>query len=432
MTTPASTATPATTATPEATATAPAPATPLNVLIIGSGIAGPVLAMTLLRLGHTVTIYERGTSGGDSYRGAWITFQANGMDALRAIDASGTIEEIGYVLDTISFVNGSGRSLGAMPMAAPREDGTKSRIMRRSDLFVALANAAAKRGAKVEYEKELVDAETLSNGQVKASFKDGTSAIGDLLVGADGIHSRVRTLIDAHAATPRYVPVLNTGGYIPNFSLDTPPETMTMQFGTRCFFGWCATPDGGAVWFANPPLAEEPARGVLSGKSDAEWRKWLHELHGDDAGPADKLIDSAVGPLSGWATYDLPAVNKWHNGSMVIIGDAAHATSPSSGQGASMAIEDAVILGKCVRDCPTTQSALDTFVSLRKERVEKIVAYGARSANSKAAGPIARVFRDLLLPWVFWYAARDGGKGMQWLQGYHIDWDEKVVPVDAA
>ncbi|WOO80313.1 FAD-dependent urate hydroxylase [Vanrija pseudolonga] len=421
----------ATSTTAAAATAAPAPTTSLNVLIIGSGIAGPVLAMTLLRLGHTVTIYERGVSGGDSYRGAWITFQANGMDALRAIDASGTIEEIGYVLDTISFVNGAGKSLGAMPMAAPREDGTKSRIMRRSDLFVALAREAASRGARVEYEKELVDATTLPDGRVKAVFKDGTSAIGDLLVGADGIHSRVRTLIDPDAQKPRYVPVLNTGGYIPNFPLHTAPETMTMQFGTRCFFGWCATPDGGAVWFANPPLADEPARGILSSKSDADWRAWLHELHDGDAGPAGALIDAAVGPLSGWATYDLPAVRKWHNGAMVIIGDAAHATSPSSGQGASMAIEDAVILGKCLRDCPSTRSALDTFVSLRKERVEKIVAYGARSANSKAAGPVARVFRDLLLPWVFWYAARDGGKGMQWLQGYHIDWDDKVVPVES-
>jgi 2-polyprenyl-6-methoxyphenol hydroxylase-like FAD-dependent oxidoreductase len=113
---------------------------------------------------------------------------------------------------------------------------------------------------------------------------------------------------------------------------------------------------------------------------------------------------------------------------MIIIGDAAHATAPSAGQGASMALEDAVILAKCLRDCPDAPAAFAAFQSLRRDRVEKIVKHGARSANSKAAGPVGRVIRDLILPIAFRRAAKDGGKSMMWLQGHHIDFDEPVAP----
>jgi 2-polyprenyl-6-methoxyphenol hydroxylase-like FAD-dependent oxidoreductase len=88
-----------------------------------------------------------------------------------------------------------------------------------------------------------------------------------------------------------------------------------------------------------------------------------------------------------------------------------------------MALEDAVILAQCLRDRPSSPAAFATFEALRRDRVEKIVRHGARSSNSKAAGPVGRVVRDLVLPAVFRRAARDGGKSMTWLQGHHIDFD---------
>jgi 2-polyprenyl-6-methoxyphenol hydroxylase-like FAD-dependent oxidoreductase len=320
-----------------------------------------------------------------------------------------------------------------MPMAFRRPDGQESLVMPRAALYAALGDLARERGAEVSYGKQLMDAVSLPGGGVQARFADGTTATGDLLVGCDGIHSPVRTIIDPNARKPRYVPVLNVGGYIPGFTVDVPPKEFRMQFGTRCFFAWMPTPDGGTVWFANPPMTREPERGMLSGKSDAEWRQWLHELMAGDVGPAHEIIDAAPGPMIGWATYDLPVVERWHNGrDMIIIGDAAHATAPSAGQGASMALEDAVILVKCLRDCPDPPSAFATFDALRRERVEKIVKHGNRSSSSKAAGPVARVVRDLMLPVFFGRAAKDGGRSMMWLQGHHIDFDEPVTPLAGA
>ena len=92
-----------------------------------------------------------------------------------------------------------------------------------------------------------------------------------------------------------------------------------------------------------------------------------------------------------------------------------------------MAIEDAVVLAKCLRDLPDTQQAFAAYEQLRRERVERVVAQGARSSSGKAAGPIARVIRDLMLPVILKRVASNGEKSLAWVYSHHIDWDEKVA-----
>ena len=396
-----------------------------RALVVGAGVAGPVAAIALRKVGIDAVLFERQPAGGHS-GGSWLTFQANGMDALDAIGLAEPIRSLGFNVETISYVNGRGKALGRTPLAAPRADGQVSQMMRRDDLYETLGRLARDHGIEVLRGKTLVDATTTSRG-VEARFADGSHAAGDLLIGCDGMHSRVRGLIDPHAPAPRYVPVLNIGGYIPAFAVDVPAREFRMQFGTRCFFAWMPTPDGGTVWFANPPMPREPTDGVLSSLTDGQWREWLHTLMDGDAGPAPSIIDAASGPLFGWATYDMPVVKRWHTNRMVIIGDAAHATAPSAGQGASMGLEDAVVLAKCLRDSQDCSTAFSVFESARRHRVERIVKYGARSSNMKAAGPLARRIRDMVLPFVFAKAARDGGRSMTWLQGHHIDFDEPMT-----
>jgi 2-polyprenyl-6-methoxyphenol hydroxylase-like FAD-dependent oxidoreductase len=111
----------------------------------------------------------------------------------------------------------------------------------------------------------------------------------------------------------------------------------------------------------------------------------------------------------------------WHNGRMIVIGDAAHAPSPTSGQGASLSIEDAVVLAKSLRDQPTPQTAFAQFEAARRPRVERIIKWAARINNSKAAGPIGRVFRDAMLPLILTMTA--DSKALRQTYGYHIDWD---------
>lgn len=392
-----------------------------TALVIGAGVAGSVLAMALQKAGLHAELYEADTETAD-HRGAWLTLQVNGITALRAIDAHPVAERVGFPSRRMRFFSGTGRELGELSLGAPLEDGTVGRLMARSDLYRALRDEAVARGAEIRLGSRLVGACRVGD-RVRAEFADGGTAEGDLLIGCDGIRSRVRTLIDPAAPPVRYTPVLNVGGFVPRFALDTPSDEFQMMFGKRCFFGWSATPDGGVAWFANPPRRDEPGPGVLSAMTDADWRTWLLELLSVDRSPACDIVRAAPGPLVGWATYDVPRVPVWHRDRMIVIGDAAHATSPSAGQGASMAIEDAVILARCLRDHPV-ERAFDAFEALRRARVEAVVAAGRRASSQKAAGPVGRVVRDAMMPMLLRWVSRRGGASPEWLLRHPIAWDE--------
>ena len=266
-----------------------------TALVVGAGVAGPVAAMALQRAGMHAEVFEGHASAADDV-GNWLTLQANGIDALRAVDADGRVAAEGFPTRTMRFLNGKGKVLGRLGNGPVLPDGTGSQMISRPVLYRCLRDEALSRGAQVAYGKRLVDAVS-EGGRVRATFADGTSAEGDLLIGCDGIRSRVRTVIDPGAAPATYIPVLNSGGVVPDFPLrDAPYGEFQMMFGTRCFFGWTAAPDGSAGWFANPPHAE-PRPGELEAMSDADRRAWLIELAGDDYGPVKELIAGTPGSI---------------------------------------------------------------------------------------------------------------------------------------
>ena len=103
-----------------------------------------------------------------------------------------------------------------------------------------------------------------------------------------------------------------------------------------------------------------------------------------------------------------------------------HATYPNSGQGASIAVEDAIVLAKCLRDIPDTERAFVAYERLRRERVEKVVAYSRRIGQSKAiSNPVARWLRDQIMQFALKHFANAASHAS--LYTYHVDWDEKVV-----
>jgi 2-polyprenyl-6-methoxyphenol hydroxylase-like FAD-dependent oxidoreductase len=181
-------------------------------------------------------------------------------------------------------------------------------------------------------------------------------------------------------------------------------------------------------WFANLPRGDEPARGEVEAITAEQWQHRLAELYAEDAGPAARLVQATdpaeIMPAS--ATHALAHLPVWHRGRMVVIGDAAHAPTPSSGQGASLAIEDAVVLAKCLRDLPHEQ-AFRAYERLRRARVERIAKVAARINSSKAAGPVARVVRDAVLPVIMKLTANSKQVTQQYR--YHIDWTTPVSPV---
>lgn len=383
-----------------------------SVLVIGGGIAGPVTAMALQHAGIDSDVYEAYDHGSEGV-GAFLTLAVNGLEALRILDLHDLVCDLGMDSRRMRMSNGRGKPLASFQLP--------SRTLKRADLYQALRDEAVRRGIRIHYGKRLVDASTTAE-RVRAVFADGSTAEGDLLVGADGLRSRTRTLIDAGAPRARHVGLLNTGGFARGVAVPGEPETSYFMFGKRCFFGYLIHPNGEVWWFANPPSPKEPTPEELASITSAQWRATLTELFSDDTGPMLDIIGATDHILAGWNTYDFPTVPKWFNDRMVILGDAAHATSPSSGQGASMAIEDAVVLAKCLRDIADTADAFAAYERLRRDRVERVVAQGKRNGNGKAPGVAGAFVRDLVLPVIMRRMA--GKNSLAWMHDYRISWDD--------
>ena len=168
--------------------------------------------------------------------------------------------------------------------------------------------------------------------------------------------------------------------------MESKPGSYEMIFGKRAFFGYALAPSGEVWWFANVPQPREPARGEVQAIDPEEWRQRLLGLFADDAGPAVRLIEATPRLSAASPIHALPHL-AWHGDRMIVIGDAAHAPSPTSGQGASLSVEDAVALARCLRDLPTPAAALTRFEAERRRRAERIVKWAARISSSKAAAP---------------------------------------------
>jgi 2-polyprenyl-6-methoxyphenol hydroxylase-like FAD-dependent oxidoreductase len=129
--------------------------------------------------------------------------------------------------------------------------GRPNLAMRRADLKRVLLDRATATGIQVEYGKRLVAAEQAPGG-VTARFADGSSVTGDVLIGADGIRSTVRTLIDPNAPQPRYVGLIGFGGFADG-EPPAQPQAMHFAFGRKAFFGYWTQPDGRTGWFSSLP-----------------------------------------------------------------------------------------------------------------------------------------------------------------------------------
>lgn len=394
---------------------------PRTALVIGGGIAGPATAIALQKAGIQPTVFEARPEGADG-RGIMLTLAVNGIDALRAIGADARAEAVGFATPGITLRTHTGKQLGTTSTGGTLSDGTTGRTIQREGLYRALHDEALSRGITVQRGKRLVSANETRNG-VRAEFADGTQEVADILIGADGIHSTVRGIIDPTAPLPTYSGLLTTGGYARGVAVSAPPGSYEMIFGKRAFFGYATAPDGEVWWFVNIPRQREPQRGESESISSEEWRREFADIYSDDAGPALELIAATdeFAPMT--AIHTLPSLPRWHSHRMLVLGDAAHAPSPTSGQGASLSIEDAVVLATSFRDFDDHAAAFAAFESIRRPRVEKIVRAAARINNTKAPGTFGRMMRDALLPVVL--RATAGTKSVREIFEHHVEWDHR-------
>lgn len=396
----------------------------MRALIVGGGVAGPATAIALAKAGVGSVILERRPAaerGGGSY----LTVAPNGLSALDALGLLDLVTEIGVPSRTNVMYGADARLLGRVGLGPPVRDDLVALTLKRSDLAAALTAEALRRGIEVRHGAEVAGVAESAAG-VQVTLDDGTTVAGDLLVGADGVHSSVRRSMDPGAPAARYVGLTNFGGITENSAMaaDLEPAAWHFVFGRRAFFGAHPTPDGRVVWFVNVPEPEISRERRARTPSEV-WQQQLVTLMSDDAGPAAQLIRAGRLELAADNTYDLPHVPTWSRGRTVLVGDAVHAPSPSSGQGASMALEDAVVLGQALRDTDDLPAAFAAYEKARRRRVERIVKAGARSSSTKTPGPIGRRFTEAAMRIVFRYVVTD--RSTAWMNGHRLDWDAPVV-----
>lgn len=340
--------------------------TPSTALVIGGGIAGTATALALHKAGIRPNIYEAHPSSA-THLGAFLTVMPNGWNALAALDATQPVESASIPSHSTTMHDLTTGDIREFPSGR----GHGLRTLTRSALNQALQNTAASRGVPINHGAQVDTVAATADG-VQATFTDGATAEADLLVGADGIHSTIRPLIDRQAPEPSRAGLLVIYGSA-HHAPHTEPERWRFIRGNDYVFGCTTDPRTEVTWWflraARTSISTVP-------QDSGKWRALAKRLTEQDTTPAPDII-GATDQVLGIDIHHLPHVPTWQRGRIVLVGDALHAVSPASAQGASMCAEDAAVLGKCLRDLPTVPAAFERYEHLRRQRVEAIVAMGA-------------------------------------------------------
>ena len=341
----------------------------MRVTVAGGGVAGSVCALALRRIGADVTVYEAYPDPASAV-GGFVSLAANGLRALDAVGCLDTVQAYGVEVPLQRVWGATGRLLGENPRGRRSVDLTYSRTLRRADLVAVLREAARRAGARI-VTGERVTAATEAGDQVHVTLRSGNTVDSDLLIGADGIWSTVRTALDAHAPTPEYASFYTVFG-----ASSTPTEPGVFNLAQARTGALLFLAAGDTTWWAaqvNTRTPPDPASVTLASLRDM----FSHPILDNATDLGRPTLDHVLAP-----------VPTWRSARTVLIGDAAHPVG--AGQGASMAIEDAVVLAQRLAGQPVPP-ALAAYENARRPRVTKMLKAGQDNrARKKTVGPVRR------------------------------------------
>jgi FAD-dependent urate hydroxylase len=349
----------------------------MKAIIIGAGIGGLATALSLQKQGIESVIYERAAEVRAD--GAGLSIWAN---ALRVLDYLGVYEE----LAAIAAMQGKGglyTSKGAILSQAENDsskiDTTLALVVHRSDLHEALLSKLQKpvcTGREFSHYEQLGET-------VCVQFKDGSSDTADLLIAADGLYSGIRLQMQ-----PKSLPVYSGYGAwrgVVNFELAKVGDYWGESWGQGQRFGIAPIGKNRIYWFATSNL---PAEKRFTG---AESKAYLLRQFADWHDPIPELIACASAEsILYHPIYDIEPLEKWVDGRVTLLGDAAHAMTPNMGQGACQAIEDAYALGQLLGNCSSITMALAQYEALRMPRAAAIM------SRSRQIGKVGQLTNPLL------------------------------------
>ena len=348
----------------------------MKALIAGGGIGGITAALCLLEAGIDVELYERGAALGEI--GAGIQISPNGVKVLDRLGLKPALDRVAFRPEALEMrVGMSGVRLFSIPMRdeAVRRYGAPYYHVHRADLMDVLSEALRARAPHAVHVTKDVAAFAQSDKHVELAFADGTRAEGDVLIGADGIHSRVRTqMLGPDPA--RFTGNVAWRLVVPATSLpkDLVPPTACVWVGPGRHAVTYYLRRGELVNFVGVVEREGWQKENWTERGDPA------ELAADYAGWS-KPIASIVAQASEcyrWALFDREPLATWHDGRVTLLGDACHPMLPFLGQGAVMAIEDAWVLSRKLKASSDIPHALGAYERARKPRTSR-VQKGARA-----------------------------------------------------
>ncbi|HLZ62953.1 MAG TPA: FAD-dependent oxidoreductase [Ktedonosporobacter sp.] len=325
-----------------------------RILIVGGGIAGLTLARALHQQGFRAELVERSPSW--QATGAAIQLHANGMRILHALGLGKEAVQAGAVVRHWIYCDQGGEVLCQANLGEIwGKAGSCIAIDRPRLQKILLAGATA-----VPYRLDTSVTSLMQDEQrVQVGFSDGSSSDYDLVVGADGISSTVRTLLMG-TVPPDYTGLMIWRSLVPIRPPD--PENFRILFGEGCFFGITPLLEGPTNVFGavGMPRTHDPLPGRLE-----RFRKQFADFGGHvqeclAAISRDEQIH--CGPS------EVLQPDHWHHGHIVLIGDAAHAAAPTMAQGGCMAMEDAYVLAEILHGAETIELALSSYETRRKPR----------------------------------------------------------------
>jgi 2-polyprenyl-6-methoxyphenol hydroxylase-like FAD-dependent oxidoreductase len=404
-----------------------------RALIIGGGVAGPVLALFLKSSDFDTQIFE--ASSGPSDTGGALGLAPNGMNVLAAAGVVEQIRDVSVTGNEWAFESQRGKLLACAPAGDTARYGQPPVMITRAALHRAIIEHAEAQDILVHYNKRLVSIDDIPGQPIVAHFADGTAAEGDFIVGADGIRSQVRQAVMPDAPKPSYTGMMAPGGFSPCIDTGVTPRSnqrVHFIFGQNGFFGYfnTVTPEGPRTLWWSTASAPLESKDKMAATTKAELQQRLLALHGDWADPVPQLIQSATDILN-IPIHDVPSLPRWSAGRTILIGDAAHAVAPHSGQGASMALEDTMYLGKllCESDGEHLEKVFVDFEQHRRPRTDKVIALGRRNGQRK----------EKMSPVEFWiqqqmirlFVPLTRAKKQDWLLAYKVEWDRAVPAMSA-
>ena len=394
-----------------------------KAIIIGCGIAGPTLAMALQKGGIESTIYESRESSAD-HIGLFFYLGTNGVNILKTLEIEDKIREKGHPCKTSIFRNHNGKPIAEVNESQyGKKYGTTSIVIKREAFQKAMREEAESRGIKIKWGKKLenITTGTDNSNTTTAHFEDGSDASGDCVIGCDGIHSKTRKIILPDGPEPKYIGHM-TAGAITQKNTKQPRNELTFHFGKKAYMIYFVSNETETMWAAHV-IVDEKSLPEIKSTSSEKWRQQISDLFDKDASYIGDIIKNGDN-ITKLPLYDIEFLPAWHKGLVCLVGDSAHATTPHAGQGASMAMESAMTLAKCLRDIPNVQDAFTKYQQLRKKRVEKLIAMARRSGGMfTTTNPIGKAIRNVTSPFMIKFAA----KGFDDLYGYKINWDEKIT-----